>query len=160
MAEFSCAYVHAVASVAGCEVVRTIVDHDSVDLMIRKKGGDGKYKSPQIDAQLKCTSQKDLIDDKHIKFPLKIKNYNDLRDEFRCAPTILIVVFIPESCEHWIIQDEGCLSLSHCGYWLSLAGEPEVKNSVSKNVFVPRKQVFSVEQLEAMMTRVSNGESI
>ena len=160
MAEFSCAYVHAVASVAGCEVVRTNVDHDSVDVMIRKKGGIGKYKSPQIDAQLKCTSQKALINNKHINYPLNIKNYNDLRDEFRCIPTILIVVFIPERCEHWLTQDEDCLALSHCGYWLSLAGEPETNNCTSRNVFVPRNQVFSVEQLEAMMIRVSNGESI
>ncbi|MBP2144901.1 hypothetical protein J2129_000355 [Methanofollis sp. W23] len=160
MEEFSYAYIHAVASVAGCGVDRPRVDHDSVDITIKRKGGNGKYRSPQIDAQIKCTGQQDLVDDNHIKFPLKIKNYNDLRDEFRSVPTILIVVFVPRNINHWLTQDEECLALSHCGYWVSLAGEPETNNTASKMVYVPRSQVFSVEELDAMMNRASNGEKI
>jgi len=160
MAEFSYAYIHAVASVVGCDVTRTNVDHDSIDIMIKKRGGEGKYKSPQIDAQVKCTSQHGNINEQCINFPLKIKNYNDLREELRCTPAILIIVFVPEEIDYWLTQDEECLALAHCGYWVSLSGEPETANTTSKTVYVPRSQVFSVEELDAMMNRVSNGELI
>jgi len=160
MAEFSYAYVHAVASVVGCDIARKPVDDDSIDLIIKRTGGNGKYKSPQIDAQVKCTDQQHLINEKHINFPLKLKNYNDLREEFRSVPIILIVVCVPENIESWLTQDEEYLALSHCGYWMSLSGESETDNTTSKTVHVPRSQVFSIEELDAMMDRVSNGERI
>lgn len=160
MEEFSHAYIHAVASVVGCDVARANVDHDSVDITIKKRGGEGKYKSPQIDAQVKCTSQQDIINERHISFPLKIKNYNDLREEFRCTPVILIVVLVPEEIDYWLTQDEERLALAHCGYWMSLRGYPETANTASKTVYVPRSQIFSVDELDAMMRRVSDGEDI
>lgn len=159
MEEFSYAYIHAVASVAGCSVDRVGVDIYSVDVKINRSGGTGRFPVQQINAQLKCTGQQKLIFDTEIKFPLPIKNYNDLRCE-NAIDTILIVVIVPQDIEYWLVQDESCLSLCKCGYWVSLRNSPETTNTGSITVTIPRCQPFSVQELTRLMDLVSNGEPI
>lgn len=72
--QFSIAYVRAVASVAAAKVSRVEVDDDSVDVTLERSGGC----APRLDLQLKCTG----VDDHPagvVTFPLKLKNYDDLR---------------------------------------------------------------------------------
>src|SRR5947208_3123117 len=59
-----------------------------------------------------------------IRFPLKVKNYRELIGK-RYIPRILIVVVVPKKVNDWLKQDEKSLILRRCGYWVSLAGEPE-----------------------------------
>src|SRR5471032_285962 len=76
--QFSFAYVRAVAAVAQVAVTKPTVDDDSIDLNFRKRGGGGVLRSPQIDAQIKCTEAATLTAH-HLSFSLKIKNYEELR---------------------------------------------------------------------------------
>jgi len=76
----------AVASVAGYGVHRPEPDDDSVDLVVRRaRGALGSYRSPRLDVQVKCTAR-DCMTEEAVRYPLKTKNYDDLRGEglFSC----------------------------------------------------------------------------
>jgi hypothetical protein len=121
---FSKAYVRAVAARSGYTAHEPELDRDSVDLEIAAIAGSGTYRSPKLDLQLKCTSR-DIVDATHVKFPLKIKNYDDLRLPNYQVPRILVVVVVPGRIHDWLAQSEDELVLRHCGYWVSLRGREE-----------------------------------
>ena len=87
---------------------------------------------------------------KFLRFPLKVKNYNDLIGQ-RYVLRILIVVVVPKKVSEWPTQDEQALVLRRCGYWMSLADEPGTDNTTSVPVKVPRSQVFSTEALRRLL---------
>ena len=82
--QLSLAYIHAVASHAGFAWERTSIDRDGVDGRVLARGfiePNATLKSPLIGLQLKATST--IIGDADpIVFPLKQKNYDDLRGRF------------------------------------------------------------------------------
>lgn len=64
--------------------------------------------------QVKCTSQQ-LLDNDFVKFPLLIKNYDELRnDNPDDDPLLLVVVLIPDLQEDWLQQSETELCLKRC----------------------------------------------
>lgn len=153
--QFSHAYVRAIVTVAGFSLFDPVVDDDSVDISIAQKGGKGSIRSPRVDLQLKCTSR-NLLSNGEIKFPLPIKNYDDLRPENVQVPRILVVVVVPEDIHSWIEHSEEKLSMYHCGYWKSLRGLPDSTNETNVTVPIPTSQQFTVGGLQEMMERVSN----
>lgn len=154
--QFSRAFVHAVVTVAGFKIVPPAApDDDSVDLGIAARGPMGSVRSPRIDVQLKCF--RGAVETDPWSYPLKVKNYEDLRHEDFQVPRILVVVAVPELVEGWLEQDETQMVLRHCGYWTSLRGMPPTDNEHTISVPVPRRNLFSVESLKAMMQRVGNG---
>lgn len=154
--QFSIAYVHAVASRAGFKLVRCDVDDDSIDVQI---AADRKFgtirRAPQIALQAKCT-ETDNGKGAHIAYSLKLKNYDDLRDENVHIPRILVVVCVPRDLATWLDQSSEQMIMRNCGYWSSLRGYPESTND-SKVVHVPRGQMFTVRALTEMLTRVGEG---
>ncbi|KAB8316949.1 DUF4365 domain-containing protein [Tolypothrix campylonemoides VB511288] len=88
--QLSNAYVRAIASVAGCSLYKPDVDDDNVDIGIASRGGTEPILSPRLELQLKCTSR-DTLEESYIKYPLKLKNYDNLRIN-TLVPRILVVV--------------------------------------------------------------------
>jgi hypothetical protein len=154
--QFSIAYLHAVASVAGYRTSRPNVDDDSVDWSIKARGLHGRLRSPQVDLQLKCTERMESRNG-YFSFPLPIKNYNDLRGTDVHVPRILVVVFVPDALDLWLEQSEEQLMMKHCAYWASLRDAPETTNTTSVTVQVPRAQQFTVDDLKSMMLRIGEG---
>jgi hypothetical protein len=154
---FSYAYIHAVASAAGysSEVTKQR-DRYGIDLTIAGEEGDS---FPQLDVQVKCTSL-DVLSDEFTRYPLKLKNYNDLRREKITAPRILVVVLVPDQIEDWLSQSEQELCLKSCGYWKSLRGEPETENTTNVTVSLPRKNVFNVDAIKSLMQRIAERGNI
>jgi hypothetical protein len=150
---FSYAYVRAVACVAGYGVHRPEPDDDSVDLVVSARGPLGSYRSPRLDMQIKCTAQ-DCLTEQEVRFPLKRKNYDDLRGEGFLVPRILLVMTVPAAVEDWLSQSEEEMILRHCGYWLSLRDAPASDNTQSVTVNIPRRNVFDVETLRSLMESV------
>ncbi|NJK76628.1 MAG: DUF4365 domain-containing protein [Microcoleus sp. SU_5_6] len=139
---FSKAYVRAVAAVAGCSVDQPEDDYDSIDLRIKARSIQGAVSYPQLDLQLKCTSR-DILDANCIRYPLILKNYNDLR--INCQiPRILVVVLVPENIAEWLEQSEQQMSIKYCAYWVSLRGFSATGNIRSVTVELPRNNLFSV----------------
>jgi hypothetical protein len=152
--EFSRAYVHAVATVAGFKVYPPATpDDDSVDLSIGTRGIFGKIRSPRIDIQLKCWQG--AVDGETLSYALPVKNYEELRHEDYQVPRILVVVVVPVLLDEWITQSLNDLVLRRCGYWLSLRGELETANTTSVTVHIPVANVFSVSALSRLL---ENGE--
>jgi Domain of unknown function (DUF4365) len=153
--EFSYAYIYSVTSAAGYSFQKSsrILDVGGIDATITGTVSDDTLYEPQLDLQVKSTSL-DVQSEEVIRYPLKIKNYNELRKERTVAPRILVVVLIPENQEEWINQSETELCIRRCAYWLSLSGQPRTKNTESITVYIPRENLFTVNALKTLMQRI------
>lgn len=90
---------------------------------------------------------------------MEIKNYDDLRTEDLLVPRILIVVMVPQAVSEWLRHSEEELALRHCGYWVSLRGEPPVQNRETITVSLPRSQQLTPEAVQQIMKRINDGEA-
>lgn len=153
---FSSAYVKAMCAAAKVNYNEPKDDDSSVDIEMVGRNFNGPWSRPRILAQLKCTSNSNYIDMKNqvLKFPLPIKNYNDLR-ETHDLPKILIVVYCPTDCDSWIDWSALGTKLRFSGYWLSIEGREEVTNGTSVTVEVPFKQEFNHTTLLELLNRLS-----
>ena len=154
--QFSNTYLRAVATVAGYSLYRPDVDDDSVDWGIAARGGTGRIRSPRLELQLKCTSR-GVLDDNLVRYPLKLKNYDDLRMDNFAIPRILVVIVVPDLIADWLQQSEDELSMRHCGYWVSLRGMPATPNTATVTVALPRTNQFTVAALQSLMQLISQG---
>ncbi len=159
--EFSYAYVRAVATVAGCVCERATapLDRLGIDLILTGLKSPPQENFPILYVQVKCTSR-EVINDDVVRFPLSVKNYNELRVINRYPPIILIVVVVPEKVEEWLQQSEASLCLQRCGYWLSLAGTDVTKNQDNITVSIPRKNLFTPQVLEGIMEKILQGDML
>ena len=155
--QFSVAYLSVIVAAAGYNLYQPRVDNDSVDWEIATRRSEQLTRRPRVDVQLKCTARPSPFEGEAIRFPLKLKNYEDLRDDLMMVPRILVVILVPQEARHWVEQSEEELALRHCGYWVSLRGLPLTGNRGTVTVPVPRSQQFTVEALQAMMKRVNDG---
>ena len=156
---FSRAYIHAVVAVAGCWIAAPQPDNDKIDWMVGSRVRGTKFTKPNIAIQAKCLLGESAEGD-DTAYVLDIDTYDNLRDNFVSSPRILVVVRVPRDFPNWLLQEESQLVLRHCAYWLSLKGLPDVPNSATRTVHLPRANVFSPLSLQAMMVRASNGEDL
>lgn len=160
--EFSYAYVYAVTSAAGYSFQRatTAFDQVGVDATITAVPTTPNVRRrPRLDIQVKCTSR-NVIADEEIRYPLAVKNYEELRYELHLVPLILVVVVVPENIDEWLHQSSEELCLKYCAYWISLRGEPATQNQQTVTVYLPRQNVFTVDALMSLMQRIETGEII
>ncbi len=152
---FSIAYVRAVASVVGCNVVKPELDEDSIDLTLSMIMKTGIIHSPKLDLQLKCTSKSSLKDG-DVLYHLHEKNFDELKDSECLVPRILVVTLVPDDPSDWIEQDHYRLLMKKCSYWFSLKGitKPLV---APFSVCIPDSQVFTPKALLEMMDKISKG---
>ena len=156
--QFSFAYARAVSAVAQIAVSEPAVDDDSIDLIFQRRGGGGIVRSPRVEAQVKCTDAAS-INPAHVAYPLKLKNYDELRPVDVLVPRILIVVIVPTILGDWLNHSEQELAMRRCGYWLSLRGEPATANTTNVTVHLPRANQFNVAELQGIMQRIGNGQN-
>ncbi|MCC3405513.1 MAG: DUF4365 domain-containing protein [Microcoleus sp. PH2017_10_PVI_O_A] len=154
--QFSNTYLQAIATVSGYSLYKPFVDDDSVDWGIAAKGGTGRIRAPRLELQLKSTSR-DVRENNSIRYPLKLKNYDDLRIDDFAVPRILVVVLIPETIANWLTQSETETCMNNCGYWISLRGMPETQNTTAVTVTIPRTNQFTVVALQSIMEGISQG---
>jgi hypothetical protein len=147
--QFSIAYVRAVAAAARVNIYKMEVDADSIDIGFSVKSVAGRPQSPKLDAQLKCVT-KLTGNDSEFRFPLPVKNYNELVGD-HYTPKILIVVLVPLSPAEWLVQTTDCLSLYHCGYWVSLHTLESSTHVQTVTIGIPRTQLFSQDTLRSLM---------
>jgi hypothetical protein len=156
--QLSRAYVRAVAAAAGVAVYEPEVDHDSIDLGLAARGGPGLLRSPRLELQIKAT-RRDLLREDGIHYPLKLKNFEDLRGSDFLVPRILVVVLIPSDPTDWLTQTEEELVLRRCGYWLSLREHPSTTGKTSITTILPTENLFSAQAIHALMERIARQEA-
>src|SRR4051794_31613479 len=165
-AELSYAYLHAVASRAGCEAVVSGRHRDGagVDAVISARerfAPDSIYTDFSIDVQLKATSDEPVLDERgRYSFSLRLDHYNKLRDAERQSALVLVVLYLPSDPAHWLVQTADGLLARRCAYWVGLRGAPESPNRTSQTVYLPSGSLFSVEALRSVLTRASRGDLI
>jgi hypothetical protein len=145
----------AVAAVAGFAADKPGRDNDSVDWMISSDGALGTASHPRLDVQLKSISAP-RQNDHHILYPLKLKNYEDLRILI-AVRRILAIVTLPADINDALNQTEHEMALRHCGYWISLRDYPETQNRKTVTINVPRTQRFTPEALRNIMLQIDKG---
>lgn len=168
-AQFSIAYVEAIAATAGfwVETGGRGRDKDSVDLTILRRGPLGLKQSPALDVQIKSHRVSALdAEAVHIPYRLWKKNYDDLRIEMATqtsiglqVPRILVVVLVPRDSAEWVHHTEDAAALRRCGYWMSLRGAPAITTDRTV-VHLPRANVFNVPGLIDLMHRVATDQTL
>ncbi len=158
--QLSFAYVRALAAALGFEVHEYKPDIFGVDLTLTAKGSRGPVSCPSLGLQVKANTRESLLYEDGIHYPLKVRTYNDLRDEHVASPRILVVVLVPKEDTEWIRQNQDELAMRKCGYWISLAGRGSVPNVDNVTVRVPWENVLSADALDSLMTKVSRLEPL
>lgn len=159
--EFSYAYVYAIAAASGYSFQRTTtpLDQLGIDLILTGISLQGLMGFPQLYIQLKCTSR-DILDDNCLRYPLRVKNYEELRTPNQYPPLILVVVVVPNNINDWLQQSENELCVRRCGYWLSLTGATSTTNQETVTVSIPRNNMFTVNHLKQIMQRIAFGKTL
>ena len=108
-----------------------------------------------LDIQLKATTNYE-INDTHLKYSLKNKNYNDLAQNMDGGTKrILVVLLLPNDRQEWLNQDVDSLIIKRCAYWTSLEGLPTKTNEDRPTVIhIPKQKIFSVENLNKIMSQI------
>ncbi len=142
----SIAYVHAVAAHSGYTCGEPAgPDRDSIDIQIASGG----TMRPKLDLQLKATIK--LKRNKStFTYPLKVKNYNDLRIETQ-TPRILVILDLPTDQTQWLNITPEELIIRRAAYWVSLAGQPDTANDHSVTISIPVSNIFDVKELKRLM---------
>lgn len=89
-----------------------------------------------------------------------IERYNDLRQATAPLPKFLTVLFLPEDPVSWLVHSETELVTKRCAYWVSLLDAPASKNKSGQTVYLPQRNVLSVEGLRSLAERLSREEKI
>lgn len=148
----SVAYVHAIAAHAGYNCGEPSgLDRDSVDIQVSAGG----HMRPKIDIQLKSTVCLKPVGT-NFSYPLKVKNYDDLRVETQ-TPRILVVLDLPRERDTWLQTSIDQLVIQRCAYWVSLRGLPATSNSASVNILIPQANAFDVATLVRLMEQSRQG---
>jgi hypothetical protein len=163
-AEFSIAFIHAVASVAGYTFIGSPhIDDDSVDLVLGASRGQGMARrAPRLDIQAKCHAEDDSGNlGEVLAYRLTEKNYDDLRDNLVHVPRILIVLCVPQDLTLWLQETPSETAMRRVAYWLSLRDFPDMTPTTTADprttVHLRRSQRFTVDALKSIMTRIGEG---
>lgn len=159
--DFSYAYVYAVTAAAGysLQAATRRLDDSGIDATITVPGKLNSKRLPRFDIQIKSTSQ-DVTKETFIKYPLSVKNYDELREDDPFVPQLLILVLIPDDINDWLSQAEDSLCLKRCGKGRSLRGQPPVDNLSTITVDIKRQNIFSPNALRMIMERIADGEQL
>jgi hypothetical protein len=141
-AQFSHAYMLAIATRGGYTIATWNEDKDGVDATL---GSSGIY----VDIQLKCTRSPRKGNGCYIH-DLDVKTYDKLRKPERSAPGYLAMLIVPENYEDWLTHRADHLLLAGHGYWARIQDLPPVKAITQTAIRLPHAQRLDVSALEGM----------
>jgi hypothetical protein len=152
---FGESFVRVLASAAGLIASRPELDMMGVDLTLCYPGSRGTTRFPMIDVQVKSWSRAAGSADAW-RYPMKVAHYNNLAGDAYSVPRYLFLVVVPEESEQYAHADGDALQLRHCGYWLSLAGQPPIDVDEQKTITVrvPKRNMLTVPALRGLLTTV------
>ena len=163
--ELSYAYLHAVATHvgAGCNSSPRTLDGNGIDATLTAWGpfnGGGPLEEVDLKIQLKATSVPPTIQRGHFSYWVKdADRYNDLRKATLAIHRILVVLFLPEHIDDWLVINDDQLLLKKCAYWVSLRGAPEPEET-GKTIYIPQRQRFDADNLRHIFARLSRNERL
>jgi hypothetical protein len=154
------AYVQAIAARCGMSIGVANPDY-GIDLTLNEIMVVGRHRSEsgyKLDVQAKSVAG-GQTGGTCVRYDLDVRSYDALRHQGRC-PRILVVLVLPKDESRWTAQTEAGLVLRHCADWLSLRARGPSPNRRSVRLSIPRANVFSVEALQGIMSRIKAGEAL
>lgn len=142
-------FIRMLATAANLDLSQRERDRVGVDWQLGFAGRSGTRRYPAIEAQVKCTSSPD-IHGEHIRYQLKVKNYNWLAGRDYVMPRFLFVVLAPVDPLTWSHATQDRLLLRHAAYWMCLHELDPVEDpakSGTRTVNVPRANLLTVDSL-------------
>ena len=157
--DLSIAYIQAVCAYASIDLELIRHDGDSTDIVLKKSlyfKEIGRYDT-RIDVQLKATSQKlkETLDNIH--YPLKMKNYNDLRSVGSTRKFLFVMLLPRNKCE-WLSQNNEELIMRRCMYWHDLLNAPTPINSDNIMLHLNKEKIVSPDNLLRLLSDVGGKE--
>ena len=143
--QFSIAYIYALAAQAGINRYSLAVDDDSIDVGFASE----LLKRPRVELQLKCSAVCEHNEQEY-RFPLKIKNYNDLQGE-SIIPRYLVLLVVPTDVCDWTSLTSEQLTLRKAAYWVSLADLGETENTATVTVSIPKSNRLTAETFRELL---------
>jgi Domain of unknown function (DUF4365) len=156
--QFSLAFVQMVASAAGCFIKLHSADYDGVDITIASSAEYERWYGPQIELQVKCTAQADLLTDDTMRWKLKGEPFRLLTNPKSYLPRFLGVLLVPGDPSDWLSQDETQLLTDSCMYWQRASELGAIRDGQqTKVVHLPRSNILNVVQLQGIMKTIGDG---
>ncbi|GJO02369.1 hypothetical protein NJB18091_37220 [Mycobacterium marinum] len=155
--QLSIAYIQMVIAAAGCTAVSFATDYDGVDCGIKSSVEYGYKLGPQLDVQLKCTSQ-DVVGAEHVSWKIDKRTHHYVSSPKRSNPAVLAVLVVPADHCAWLNVDEERLLTESIMYWTpgcDLPALPDGQESIT--VKIPRENRFTRETLLGIMEEIGEG---
>jgi Domain of unknown function (DUF4365) len=158
--EFSYALISTIVAAAGYAIglEPRLIDNAGIDINVKAPGEIGTVLSPQFMAQVKCTTDGNIIKRSQIHYALPVHNYNRLIHPNPLVPQFLIVVFVPKELSEWVQATEEKTILQKSAYWMSLKGMANTSNAANVTVHVPRENLLTPLSLQGIMQRIADKE--
>lgn len=161
--ELSLAYLHAVCARAGvtCIKAERALDNDGIDAILKARFPAARYPQMEdvyLEVQMKATKKQPADDGVKLSYWLdSTQRYEVLRRESRQLARVLVVLFLPDNADDWLVHSEEELVLRRCAYWASLRGAMATTNATGTTVKLPKVQCWSPANLQTLMTDLSTG---
>lgn len=165
MEHMSEAFLKALCAQNGYTMTKPSQDNEGADQIISCKDYPTDEHTgllhPKFEVQLKSSySGFKRNNDGRLVYKLRAKNYNDLVNENRATPLILVVLMMYEDEAEWTEQTEEYLKITRRAYWLNLVGQQPTTNRSSKNVDINENQILTAESLKELMIRAWRRERL
>ncbi|WP_353959553.1 DUF4365 domain-containing protein [Methylobacterium adhaesivum] len=159
----SVAYVHALAGMAGVNLVDSRAHDCGVDGSFRpviiRANGRRVESGEALDFQLK-SSTRWRGSDTHIAYDLEAETFNDFVTRSPAAvPFVLLLLCLPKSEMFWFRATERETSIRHGCYWFKPSGASTV-NSRTVTIQIPRTNLLSVGSLLNLLSEGRAGAGL
>lgn len=160
--QFQLAITKAIAS--SCHFMHTDgtkPDRHSIDLTLSTSYFNedlGYTVEGRVDLQLK-TAINPIVTNNIIKYPLKIKNYNELIGKRR-IPKYLFVMIIPNDKKKWMHEFNNGIFFPYKYYWINLKSFPPSNNKTKVTINIPIHQELTRDSLMKMLEYAIEGQTL
>lgn len=155
--QFSLAFVHMVATAAGFWLKDHRTDVDGVDITIASSTEYETYYCPQLELQVKCTSQTSILRESSVAWRMEAGPFGRLTNPKRFCPAYLGVLIVPADPGLWLEQDETLLLTRSRMYWVNARDLRELSDQATTTVHLPTRNLFDVPQLQGIMKTIGDG---
>lgn len=111
-----------------------------------------------LDLQLKSTTAV-VESPTTVGYDLKVKGYNCLRFP-SLNRRLLVLSVLPADESEWVRHTPTRLELRQRVYWVSLRGQPPVKNRSSVRITIPKRHRFTADGAREIIAAFQRGEEL
>jgi hypothetical protein len=144
-----------------CKDATRLEDKAGIDATLTAWGPfpGGIWTEVDLKIQLKATIAVPADDGRGLSYFVHGKSrYDSLRIAEPMVPRILVVLFLPQAQEQWLLHSADELILRKCAYWVGLRGAPATTTTSGATVKLPTKQLFSPDNLQQLMQRLARND--